>query len=43
MLAADRAKTQAFMESEGLANQKQNKDLIPVQKAVYKVSGSGAW
>jgi hypothetical protein len=37
-LLQQQEKTRSFMESEGLANNKLNKDLIPVQKAVYKVS-----
>jgi len=36
-LAAQQEKTRSFMESEGLANGKLKGDLIPVQKAVYRV------
>lgn len=36
-LADQQATTRKFMQSEGLTNQKLNQDLVPVQKAVYKV------
>ncbi|KAJ9524943.1 thylakoid lumenal protein [Haematococcus lacustris] len=41
-LAEQRATTRNFMQEEGLTNRQLGQDLLPVQKAVYKLAESGS-
>lgn len=41
-LASQKETTREFLKSEGLNNAQLNKELIPVQKAIYKLAKSGS-